>query len=140
MEAARYYATAAAAGIIGGWTFALIWARLVPLSVQGQFWSSMTGFARSMLVAERSREFLDLYRRLGVSLVRYLGRNIGGLLLACLPITALTFALSVYPHGAATLQQQWNPLFPYLNDLEFIFFGMATLGAAGALLLRQKRA
>lgn len=223
MEAAAYYATAAAAGITGGWMFALIWAHLVPSSVQGQFWSTMPGFASSMLAAERSCEFLDLYRRLGVSLFRYLGRNVGGLMLACLPITALTFALSaslfgpwdlraggprVYPHGAATLHQHvvgspllldigdtqesiavernepvraavcwrmprcvvlqslrfsvtmrdapgradygavilrpddasWNPLFPYLNDLEFIFFGMTAVGAAGALILRQKRA
>src|SRR4051812_404345 len=101
--------------------FALIWAHLVPSSVQGQFWSTMSGVARSMLVAERSCEFLAVYRRLGVSLFRYLGRNVGGLMLACLPITALTFALSaslfgpwdvkageprVYPHGAATLYQQ----------------------------------
>ena len=223
MQAAGYYATAAVAGIIGGWTFAWIWARLVPSSVQGRFWSTLSGVAKSMLAAERSREFLDLYRRLGSSVVRYVARNVGGLLLACLPIIALTYALdmsvfgpwdmkaggpTVYPRGAATLHQRdadspleldigatrqsiaierdvpvraavcWgtlqcvllqslrfsvtvsdapgdadyravivrpddasrNPLFPYLNDLEFLFFGTIAVGAAAALIVRRKPA
>jgi hypothetical protein len=177
-----------------------------------------------MLVAEQSREFLDLYRQLGVGLFRYLGRNMGGLILACLPLIVLTVALNawlfrpwdakagaprVYPPGAATLHPQhsggdllldlrnaaapiaienrapihaavcwdtprclllqsldfsvtsrrrvpgaahfgtiivrpnhasWNPLFPYLNDLEFVFFGVTPIGAAGAFILRRRRA
>lgn len=223
METLAYYATASAAGIAGGWAFALIWARLVPSSLQGQFWSTMTGIAKSMLAAEHSRQFLDLYRRLGGSLARYLARNIGGLALGCVPLIALTIVLSVgvfgpwdikagapsvYPHRAATLYQQqhgspllldmgdsgapivvkrdapvraavcwsvlrcllleslyfsvtvrdapngadygavivrsgaasWNPLFPYLNDLEFMFFAMTTVGVvAAAVFMRRKR-
>ena len=183
----------------------------------------MARVCKDMLVAEHSREFLDLYRQLGVSLSRYLGRNIGGLILGCLPLIALTFALSawlfrpwdaragrpsVYPPGAATLHRQdvggplllsirhaaepiaidgndpirtavcwdlpqclllqsldfsvttrdaplganfraimvrpdyasWNPLFPYLNDLEFVFFCMTPVGVAGAFIVRRKRA
>jgi hypothetical protein len=179
--------------------------------------------SKEMLVAEESREFLALYRQLGSSLLRYLGRNIGGLVLACLPLIVLTLALNawlfrpwdaragaprVYPPGAATLHRQhaggelllnlhnaaapiaienrapihaavcwdmprclllesldfsvttrdvpgsahfgaiivrpnrasWNPLFPYLNDLEFMFFAMTPIGAAGAFILRRRRA
>jgi hypothetical protein len=208
---------------LGGWAFAFIWARLVPSSIQGQFWSTMARVSRDMLSAEQSREFLDLYRQLGVSLVRYLGRNFGGLVLGCLPLIALTFALSawlfrpwdaragepgVYPPGAATLRPRdsggpllleirnaaepiaiqgrdpvraavcwsvprclllqsldfsvttrnvpggadfgaiivrpdaasWNPLFPYLNDLEFMFFVMTPVGVAGAFLVGRRRA
>jgi len=183
----------------------------------------MARVGKDMLVAEHSREFLDLYRQLGVSLSRYLGRNIGGLILGCLPLIVLTLALSawlfrpwdaragrpsVYPPGAATLRLRdaggplllnipnaaepiaiesrdpvrmavcwdmprclllqsldfsvttrnapigakfgaiivrpdyasWNPLFPYLNDLEFVFFCMTPVGVAGAFIVRRRRA
>ncbi len=223
LNTAAHYATAAAAGVLGGWAFAFIWARLVPSSVQRQFWSTMAHVSKNMLVAEQSSEFLNLYRQLGVSLLRYLGRNFGGLILGCLPLIALTFALSawlfqpwdakaggpsVYPPGAATLHPRdsggplllsvrntvepiaidgrnpiraavcwdtlrclllqsldfsvitrnappganfraiivrpnhasWNPLFPYLNDLEFVFFGITPVGVACAFIFRRRRA
>jgi hypothetical protein len=124
MVDAAYYATAAAAGIVGGWAFALIWARLAPVSVQKQFWSTLSSVSRSMLVAEQSREFLDLYRRLGVALGRYLSRNIGGLILASLPLLGLAAALSA-------------SVFPHLNDPELMFFGMATVGAIAAMICRK---
>jgi hypothetical protein len=178
--------------------------------------------SKEMVVAEQSSEFLSLYRQLGVSLFRYLGRNVGGLALGCLPLIVLTFALSawlfqpwdaradgpsVYPPGAATLDPRsgggplmlkirnstepiaienrepiraavcwtmprclllqsldfsvitrnvpvsanfgaiivrpdyssWNPLFPYLNDLEFVFFGMTPVGAAAAFIVKRRR-
>lgn len=124
MVNAAYYATAATAGIVGGWAFALIWARLAPVSVQKQFWSTLSSVSRSMLVAEQSREFLDLYRRLGVALWRYLSRNIGGLILASLPLLALAGALSA-------------SVFPHLNDPEIMFFGTATVGAVAAVIRRR---
>jgi hypothetical protein len=223
LDGAAHYAIAAASGVMGGWAFAFIWASLVPSSVQRQFWSGMAGVSKGMLVAEDTREFLALYRQLGASLLRYLGRNFGGLILGCLPLIALTFALSawlfrpwdaraggpsVYPPGAATLHPRdaggpllltirnaaepiaiesrdpiraavcwdvprclllqsldfsvttrrsvpiganfsaiivrpdyvsWNPLFPWLNDLEFLFFGMTPVGVAGAFLIRRRR-
>jgi hypothetical protein len=208
---------------MGGWAFAVIWARLVPSSIQRQFWSTMAQVSKGMVVAEDSSEFLALYRQLGVSLARYVGRNAGGLILGCLPLIVLTFALSawlfrpwdaragrpsVYPPGAATLRLRdaggplllslpdvaepiaiesrdpirmavcwdtprclllesldfsvttrdapvgarygaiivrpdhasWNPLFPYLNDLEFVFFCVTPVGVAGAFAFRRKRA
>jgi hypothetical protein len=78
-----------------------------------------------MLIAEQSREFLDLYRRLGVALLRYLSRNLGGLILASLPLLALAGAIS-------------TSVFPHLSDPELMFFGMAAVGAAGAMIWRRR--
>jgi hypothetical protein len=69
-----------------------------------------------MLAAEQSHEFLDLYRRLGEALLRYLSRNIGGLILASLPLLALAGASSPSP----------------------TFFCMAAVGAAGAMIWRWR--
>jgi hypothetical protein len=128
LQAAASYATAAFAGIAGGWAFALIWARVAPLSVQGQFWSTMTSVASGMLNAEHSREFVDLYRRLGVALCRYLGRNLGGLLLASLPLIALAGVFS------ASVFEPW----PRQASWKLVFLGMATLGAVGAMARRWR--
>jgi hypothetical protein len=128
VQTAAYYATAATAGIIGGWIFTLIWARLAPASVQRQFWSTMTSVARSMLVAEQSHEFLDLYRRLGIALWRYLGRNIGGLILASLPLIAVAGVLSA------------SAFEPWLHDAswQFMFFGTAAIGGIAAMIRRRR--
>ena len=128
MQTAAYYATAAAAGIMGGWVFTLIWARLAPASVQRQFWSTMSNVAQSMLVAEHSHEFLDLYRRLGVALWRYLGRNVGGLILASLPLIALGGVLSVSAYE------------PWLHDAswQLMFLIMAAVGGVAAMIRRRR--
>ena len=128
MQAAASYATAAIAGIAGGWAFALIWARLAPMSVQGQFWSTMTSVANGMLKAEQSRDFVELYRRLGVALFRYLGRNLGGLLLASLPLLALAAALST------SVFEPW----PEHASWKLMFFGTATLGATATMIRRWR--
>jgi len=118
VQDAASYVTTAAAGIAGGWVFTLIWARIAPMSVQGQFWSTMTSVANGMLNAEQSREFVDLYRRLGIALCRYLGRNVGGLLLASLPLIALAALISTS---------------------QLMFFGIAaTLGAVAAIIWRWR--
>jgi len=126
VQIAVYYATAAAAGITGGWAFALIWTRLAPVSIQRQFWSTLGNVARKMLVAEQSCEFLDLYRRLGVALVRYLGRNVGGLIIASLPLLAFAGALS-------------SSVFPHMNDPELMYLGASVVGVAGAMIRRRLR-
>jgi hypothetical protein len=128
LQAVASYATVAAAGIAGGWAFALIWARLAPMSVQGQFWSTMTSVTKGMLVAEHSHEFVDLYRRLGVALFRYLGRNLGGVLIASLPLLALAGVLT------ASIFEPWL----HQASWKWIFFGTATLGALAAMLRRWR--
>jgi len=128
LQAAACYATAAAAGIMGGWAFVLIWARLAPMSIQGQFWSTMNSVARGMLSAEQSHEFVELYRRLGVALFRYLTRNLCGLILASLPLIALAGVLSTavfYP---------W----PEHLSWKLMFLGTATLGATVTMIKRWR--
>jgi hypothetical protein len=192
------------------------------MSLHGRFWSTMASVTRGMLSAEETADFLRLYRRLGASLFGYLGRNLGGLALACIPLIALMFALSpllfapwdaragqptVHPAGAGVLEAppagdehvlrlptrpepiplagdparaavcwspaqclllrsldfsvtslerpagtdygavivradgtSWNPLFPYLNDLEFVFFGMTMVGVSAGFLRRGRPA
>lgn len=124
MQTAVYYATAAAAGVTGGWAFALIWTRLAPVSVQRQFWSTLSSVAKRMLVAEQSREFLDLYRRLGVALFRYLSRNVGGLILASLPLLAFAALLS-------------TSVFPHMHDPELMYLGASVVGVAAAMIRRR---
>src|SRR5689334_4988881 len=104
---------------MGGWAFVLIWARLAPMSVQGEFWSTMNGVARGMLSAEQSHEFVELYRRLGIALFRYLTRNLGGLILASLPLIALAAVLST------SLFYPW----PEHASWKLMFLGTATVGA-----------
>jgi len=98
------------------------------MSVQGQFWSTMSSVTKGMLVAEHSHEFVDLYRRLGVALFRYLGRNLGGVIVASLPLLALAglFTASVF--------EPW----PQQASWKWLFFGMATLGAVGAMFRRWR--
>lgn len=98
------------------------------MSVQGQFWSTMTSVASGMLTAEHSREFVDLYRRLGSALFRYLGRNLGGLLIASLPLIAFAAALS------APLFEPW----PDRSSWKLMFFGTATLGAVATMIRRWR--
>jgi len=128
LQAAACYATAAAAGIMGGWAFVLIWARLAPMSIQGQFWSTLNSVARGMLSAEHSHEFVALYRRLGIALFRYLGRNLGGLILASLPLLALAGVLS------ASLFYPW----PEHTSWKLIFLATATLGATATMIRRWR--
>ena len=98
------------------------------MSIQGQFWSTMTSVARGMLRAEHSHEFVDLYRRLGLALCRYLGRNVGGLLLASLPLIALAGALS------SSVFEPW----PNHLSWKLMFLGTATLGATATMIRRWR--
>ena len=113
---------------MGGWAFVLIWARLAPMSIQGQFWSTLNSVARGMLSAEHSHEFVALYRRLGIALFRYLGRNLSGLVLASLPLLALAGALST------PLFEPW----PEHASWKLLFLGTATLGATATMIRRWR--
>jgi hypothetical protein len=97
------------------------------MSIQGRFWSTLSSVGKGMLAAEHSHEFVDLYRRLGVALAHYLGRSIGGLLLASLPLAAFAYALSA------------SALAPWLREAswQIVFFGMATVGVVAAMIHRR---
>ena len=97
------YAQAGALGAAAGLAFALIWLRVVPPGTNRRFWSAMGGLAREMLRVDEPSLFLALYRRLGRLLGGYLARNLGGILVACLPMAAIVLAATaLMPPRSAT--------------------------------------
>jgi hypothetical protein len=89
-----YYAAACALGAAAGVGFAWLWLRLVPPGTNRRFWSSMSELARRLLTVEETSEFFALYRRLGGLLARYVGRNLGATLVACLPMIAILLTVA----------------------------------------------
>jgi hypothetical protein len=89
-----YYSAACALGALAGLGFAWLWRRLVPRGTNRAFWSSMSGLTRRMLEVEQAGEFLRLYRTLGGLVARYVGRNLGGTLVACVPMVAVMLTVA----------------------------------------------
>lgn len=83
------YLAAVALGAAAGLGFAWLWLRSVPRGTNGAFWSALAGCTREMLRVEEPAALLALYRRLAALLGRYVGRNLSGILLACLPMAAI---------------------------------------------------
>ncbi len=97
------YVQAGALGAAAGLAFAWIWLRLVPPGTNRRFWSAMAGLTREMLRVEEPSVFLGIYRRLGRLLAGYLARNLGGILVACLPMVAIVLVATALmpPRSAA---------------------------------------
>ncbi|HEV3009118.1 MAG TPA: hypothetical protein VGX52_08810 [Burkholderiales bacterium] len=95
-----FYGAACALGAAAGAAFAWLWLRLVPPGTNRRFWSSMSELARRLLAVEETREFLLLYRRLGALLARYVGRNLGATVVACLPMIAILLTVAPLVFGA----------------------------------------
>jgi hypothetical protein len=89
-----HYGAAVGLGVAAGLAFAWLWLLVVPHDIHRRFWSAMSGLTREMLVVEEGGHFLRLYRRLAGLLFRYVGRNIGGTLLGCLPMVVILFTLA----------------------------------------------
>lgn len=68
----------------------------------------MSGVTRRMLEVEQPGEFLRLYRTLGGLVARYVGRNLGGTLVACLPMIAILLI------AAPPLFEAWDARAPRL--------------------------
>ncbi len=97
------YVAAGALGAAAGLAFAGLWLRLVPRGTNRRFWLAMAGLTRDMLRIDEPSAFLALYRRLGGLLAGYLARNLGGLLIACLPMVAVVMvATALMPPRSAT--------------------------------------
>jgi hypothetical protein len=203
------YGTATAVGFTLGFLFSAISVRFAPPALHQHVWVTLPVIARDMAMAEAGRDFVAAYRRLGLMLAKYLGRNVGGLLVGFLllaiagyVLNALVFlpwdsrsammstrpaALSVSqdasgyvvvvpgrsipikagpapvkaaicdglltctltaalnfenvplsggtPSSTSTILLRtggpaWNPFFPWLNDLEFVFLAASVAGAA----------
>lgn len=89
-----FYAAACALGALAGLAFAGLWLRVVPPGTNRAFWSSMSQLTRRLLEVEQTDEFLRLYRQLGGLLARYVGRNLAGTLVACLPMIAILLTVA----------------------------------------------
>jgi hypothetical protein len=73
-------------GTVLGWLFAVIWRWFAPASMNRRFWASLGNTAKELLAVDEPRHLLELYGRLWVDLGGYLMRNVGGLVLGCLPV------------------------------------------------------
>jgi hypothetical protein len=137
-----YYGAACALGAAAGVGFAWLWLRLVPPGTNRRFWSSMSELARGMLAVEETREFFALYRRLGGLLARYVGRNLGATVVACLPMIAILLAADAIPAARAYAERaapgDINPLSPLLSDIEAAFFAVFMLATVIGLLWPHK--
>lgn len=89
--------TLAAAGVLGlaaGILFGWLWLRIVPWAVHRRFFPAMSGLIRELVRVEEARAFLRLYRALLGLVARYVGRNLGGTVVASLPLVVLLAAAS----------------------------------------------
>ena len=92
-ETIAYFGGAIVLGTLLGAVFIVIWRRCLPKAWARLFWSSFAQTARALMTVDDGRTFARLYGRLGVSVIKYVGRNTGGLALGVLP-TALVVVLA----------------------------------------------
>jgi hypothetical protein len=95
-----HYGAAIGLGVAAGAAFAWLWLLVVPHDIHRRFWSAMSGLTREMLVVDEGGQFLRLYGRLGGLLARYVGRNLGGTLLGCLPMIVLLLTVAPLVFGS----------------------------------------
>jgi hypothetical protein len=89
-----FYGAACALGAAAGVAFAWLWLRIVPPGTNRRFWSAMSELTRGLLAADEASEFLALYRRLAGLSARYVGRNLAGTVVACLPMIAILLTVA----------------------------------------------
>ena len=95
-------AAACLLGALAGLAFAWLWLCIVPRGTNRRFWSALSALTREMLRVDEAAALFALYRRLGGLLGRYLARNLGGTLVACLPMIAiLVVAAPLLPERTA---------------------------------------
>jgi hypothetical protein len=97
-----HYAAVCALGAMAGGAFAWLWLWIVPRGTHRGFWSALSATAREMLRVEETRVFVSLYAHLGRLLGPYLARNLGGTVLACLPMVLILVFL------AAPVFEAWD--------------------------------
>ncbi len=131
------YLAAAALGAAAGLGFAWLWLRSVPRGTNRRFWSAMAEITREILRVDEPAAFVAIYKRLGGLLARYVGRNLAGILVACLPMVAIVVAATpLLPERAATCSSAG-----YCLLLESLFFDVTEVApAAGEPPYRITRA
>ncbi len=81
-----FYACSITLGLVLGGAFVLLWRICVRRGATGRMVTDLTVIAKEMTTTDRADDFLGLYKRLIVGVGGYLVRNLGGLVLACLPM------------------------------------------------------
>jgi hypothetical protein len=141
-----YYAGSVAAGLMLGWLFARLWRLCAPRESNRRFWAALGDISRQMLAVDEIAALLRLYRRLARDVGGYVLRNLGGLVLACLPVAAFLIlvaptALERWDHGAQAIafypsRDAWESAGP--TDLELDGASPATAGRTAICWSRSR--
>jgi hypothetical protein len=131
------YLAAGALGAAAGLGFAWLWLRIVPRGSNRRFWAAMAALTRDILRVDEPAALAAIYARLGALLARYVGRNLAGILVACLPMVAIVVtALPLLPERSASCSSPG-----YCLLLESLFFDVTEVApAAGEPPYRISRA
>ena len=95
MASLLFYGGAIGCGLLLGWLFVRLWRWCAPRELNRRFWVAFRDIAGQMLKVDDVAWLLALYRRLARDAGGYVLRNLGGVLLACLPVGA--FLILVAP-------------------------------------------
>lgn len=87
-------AAACMLGVLAGIAFGWLWLLVVPWVVHRHFFSAMASLTRDILQVDDTRVFVSLYRRLLGLVARYVGRNLGGTVVASVPLVAVLLVAS----------------------------------------------
>ncbi len=89
-----FYGGSILLGLVLGAVFVALWQLCMPPGTTRRMIGDLVAVAGAMTRSDEVSEFLALYKRLFVSVGGYLIRNIGGLLLACVPIALVLILLA----------------------------------------------
>ena len=90
-----FYGGSLGAGIISGWLFVTLWRLCASREKNRAFWALLRELTARLLIVDNPRALLVLYRQLAVGAGSYVFGNLGGVILASVPI--LAFLLLVAP-------------------------------------------
>lgn len=91
-----YYLGAITAGALAGLLFALIWRRLVPMRVHGEFWTEMAALTKNIISVDDTAVFLRLYKQLALTAGSYMVRNLSGMVLSCAPLIIIVLTVGMH--------------------------------------------
>jgi hypothetical protein len=89
-----FYGGGVGCGLLLGWLFVRLWRLCAPRESNRRFWESLGDITRQMLKVDEVAWLLALYRRLARDVGGYVLRNLGGVLLACLPVAVFLIVVA----------------------------------------------